>query len=399
MRPVNARFFVSVPVARPLLASGLLVAASAVAYAAPVLDDTRLIDGLVDRHLDVLLEHLAETGDFADPSVPRLIEIGRLRAAYLDRHAAGGRAAPQPGPGRRGVARAAGATRALRVIRRCQCGVPSTPSSGWCTGWTSSSRSAADFYELGVPTAAQRAAFEDRRAGGPCRTGAGRARLPQSVGARLARRDAQRQARIVARVLPHLRRLPRPEDPLLRRPGPPPGHAAARRAPDGGKRPSRAAIPASSTAAPPDGGGRGPRVLHPARRCGAAEGLRLRAQFAGGAGGRRRGARRRRRSLARRRRQRPRRRARYAHRRDRPRRVRGWHPANHAARRAGAKGHGAAAAHRPPAGGRRALPCATRRGAGRSGLRRVPGPDERPRARRRRRRPCGRSSTTAGRPN
>ena len=150
----------SPPVVRHLLACGLFAAAPAVATAAPALDDTRLIDGLVNRHLDVLLEHLAETGDFADPSVPRLIEIGRLRSAYLD--------PTRPAAERRRSLTQADA--AWRELLRNPGFAAHPQMPVWRTQYAEQrliygldvfGRSAADFYELGVPTAAQRAAFED----------------------------------------------------------------------------------------------------------------------------------------------------------------------------------------------------------------------------------------------
>jgi len=108
----------------------------------------------------VLLEHLAETGHFADPSVPRLIEIGRLRAAYLD-------TARPSAARRRHLAQADTAWHEL-LGNPGFAGHPQMPV--WRTQYAEQrlvygldvfERSAADFYELGVPTAAQRAAFDD----------------------------------------------------------------------------------------------------------------------------------------------------------------------------------------------------------------------------------------------
>ena len=153
MRSVNA------PLAPTLLTLGVLAAAPVHSAAAPVLDDTPLVEGLVERRLDLLLDHLAESGTFTDPSVPRMIEIGRLRAAYLD--------PTRPAAQRR--ERLAQADAAWRELLRNPgfAGHPQMPV--WRTQYAEQrlvygldvfERSAADFYELGVPTAAQRAAFE-----------------------------------------------------------------------------------------------------------------------------------------------------------------------------------------------------------------------------------------------
>lgn len=128
-------------------------------FASAQLDQSKLIDALAERGMDELLLHLAETGDFDDPATPRLIEVGQrsiaLRAPSLD--AAGRREA----------------FNAARVALRGLIDDPEMAGHPLRPVWRTDLAQmllvtylegleglAPSFYEFGVPSRAQRAAFE-----------------------------------------------------------------------------------------------------------------------------------------------------------------------------------------------------------------------------------------------
>ncbi|MEE9405020.1 MAG: hypothetical protein V3V20_09005 [Algisphaera sp.] len=124
------------------------------------MDDARLIDGLVERRLDLLLDHLAQTGHFEDPSLPRLVEIGQLRAAFLD-------SSRSIGERRARLERARDAWRQL-LDNPGFAGHPQMPV--WRTQLAEQrlvyelevfQQAASAFYEFGVPTQMQSQAFEE----------------------------------------------------------------------------------------------------------------------------------------------------------------------------------------------------------------------------------------------
>lgn len=137
--------------------SALLLSCSTVF--SDTLDQSKLIDALSDRGMDELLLHLAETGEFADAAEPRLIKVGQLRSASRD-------------PKRTAAQRLEAFDESRRVLR----GLIDDPEMAdhplrpvWRTDLAEMllvthlqgfRRSAAGYYEFGVPSRDQRAAFE-----------------------------------------------------------------------------------------------------------------------------------------------------------------------------------------------------------------------------------------------
>ena len=128
------------------------------AYGDP-LDQSKLIDALAERGMDELLLHLAETGKFDDPATPRLIEVGQRTIALRD---------PALTPAERFEA-FEGARSALRELidNPEMAGHPLRPV--WRTDLAQMllvtyleglQGLAPSFYEFGVPSRDQRAAFE-----------------------------------------------------------------------------------------------------------------------------------------------------------------------------------------------------------------------------------------------
>ena len=127
------------------------------------LDQSKLIDGLAERNLRELLLHLADTGDFDDPTEPRLIEIGQYRIDYQNTDK----------PVDQRIEAFNQAREALQnLIDNPQfADHPQRPV--WRTDLTEMllvtylegfMRAANGFYEFGVPTAEQAAAYDDAAA-------------------------------------------------------------------------------------------------------------------------------------------------------------------------------------------------------------------------------------------
>lgn len=130
-----------------------------VSASADQLDQSKLIDALSDRGMDELLLHLAETGEFSDAAEPKLIRVGQLRSASRD-------------PQRSAAERLEAFDESRRVLRELiddpeMANHPLRPV--WRTDLAEMllvthlqgfRRSAAGYYEFGVPSRDQRAAFE-----------------------------------------------------------------------------------------------------------------------------------------------------------------------------------------------------------------------------------------------
>ena len=127
------------------------------------LDQSKLIDGLAERNMRELLLHLAETGDFADPTEPRLIEIGQYRIDYQDTDK----------PLEERIAAFNQAREALQALIEDPQFKDHPQRPVWRTDLAEMllvtylegfQRAANGFYEFGVPTAEQAAAYEDAAA-------------------------------------------------------------------------------------------------------------------------------------------------------------------------------------------------------------------------------------------
>lgn len=123
------------------------------------LDQSKLIDALAERGMDELLLHLAQTGEFDDPATPRLIEVGQRNIALRD-------------PALSSAERLEAFDAARSALRGLiddpeMAGHPLRPV--WRTDLAQMllvtyleglQGLAPSFYEFGVPSRAQRAAFE-----------------------------------------------------------------------------------------------------------------------------------------------------------------------------------------------------------------------------------------------
>ncbi len=142
-----------------LLACASLFLVGRPVTAQPSLDPSKLIDGLSDRGMSELLLHLAETGEFDDPTQPLLIRIAQHRLRFRD--------AALPLADRLAAVRGARESLETLINDPRFAGHPQRPV--WRTELAelligvyleSFKQSATAFYEFGVATDEQRQAFE-----------------------------------------------------------------------------------------------------------------------------------------------------------------------------------------------------------------------------------------------